>query len=93
MNALDVRQRLVNDYSTYVQSFINAGKKRIGQHVFGAITSGLLWPDPLMQLTPSFEPGSSIDELIQSKVSVAAVSGTRYGTRLGPPPADRRMAD
>ena len=29
-----------------------------------ALAEGHLWPDPLLQLSPAFEPGESIDELI-----------------------------
>lgn len=41
---------------------------RIEAEVHGALDSGLLWPDPLIQLNPAFEPGDSIDELVTAGV-------------------------
>src|SRR5215204_5075448 len=33
-----------------------------------SLDEGLLWPDPLIQLNPSFEAGESIDELVDEGV-------------------------
>src|SRR5262249_39314383 len=54
MDVFALRQRLVDDYGSYIQSFLDV------------LAAGLLWPDPLIQLNPSFEPGPSIDELVVS---------------------------
>jgi ATP-dependent helicase YprA (DUF1998 family)/very-short-patch-repair endonuclease len=68
VNAFEIRQQLIDDYATYVRSFIHIRDGRIGQYVQEAMASGLLWPDPLIQLNPAFEPGDSIDELVEAKV-------------------------
>lgn len=34
----------------------------------GASPGGLLWLDPLIELNPSFEPGESIDDLVEEGV-------------------------
>ncbi len=57
MDAFEVRRQLISDYSTYVRSFIKILDRRMDQRVQEELESGLLWPDPLIQLNPAFEPG------------------------------------
>ena len=64
MDVFHLRQRLITDYSDYIQSFINIRDNRIKQHVDAELRNGLLWPEPLLQLNPSFEPGAWIDDLV-----------------------------
>jgi ATP-dependent helicase YprA (DUF1998 family)/very-short-patch-repair endonuclease len=66
MDAFALRNRLVDDYSAYIRSFITIRDPRIGQVVDDELRNGLLWPDPLLQLNPSFEPGPWIDDLVAS---------------------------
>ncbi len=68
MNVFKLRNRLVGDYASYISSFIQIRDERIKQYVDQQITQGLLWPDPLIQLNPSFEPVGSIDELVDEGV-------------------------
>lgn len=64
MNAFALRDQLINDYSAYIKSFITIQDPRINDTVESELRSGLLWPEPLLQLNPSFEPGPWIDELV-----------------------------
>jgi ATP-dependent helicase YprA (DUF1998 family)/very-short-patch-repair endonuclease len=64
MDVFALRNQLIKDYATYIESFINIGDARIRQHVDRELDEGLLWPDPLLQLNPSFEPGPWIDDLV-----------------------------
>jgi len=64
MDAFEIRRQLIKDYSNYVRSFINIRDRQIDQRVQEELDSGLLWPDPLIQLNPAFEPGDSIDGLV-----------------------------
>lgn len=64
MNIFDFRDRLVRDYSDYVTSFIEIQDNRIRQKVEESFDAGILWPDPLIQLNPSFEPGGWVDDLV-----------------------------
>lgn len=68
MNVFDLRNRLVDDYNNYISSFINIQDERIRLRVESELKNGLLWPDALIQLNPAFEPGHSIDELVQQGV-------------------------
>ncbi len=64
MDAFEIRRQLIEDYANYVQSFINIRDRRISECVQSELDSGLLWPDPLIQLNPAFEAGDSIDSLV-----------------------------
>ncbi|RCK72738.1 MAG: Helicase, C-terminal:Type III restriction enzyme, res subunit:DEAD/DEAH box helicase, N-terminal [Anaerolineae bacterium] len=68
MNVFDLRNSLIDDYASYVSSFIQIRDPKIKQYVDESIAQGLLWPDPLIQLNPSFEPGKWIDELCDEGV-------------------------
>jgi hypothetical protein len=60
-----LRRRLVDDYDSYVSSFIRIKDERVEEHVFSNLSEGLLWPDPLIQLNPSFKVGKTIDDAVR----------------------------
>ncbi|MEL6161640.1 MAG: hypothetical protein AAFR18_20710 [Cyanobacteria bacterium J06627_32] len=64
MDIFDFRDRLIQNYSSYVNSFIHIQDERIRAKVEHSFESGLLWPDPLLQLNPFFAPGGKVDELV-----------------------------
>jgi ATP-dependent helicase YprA (DUF1998 family) len=66
MNVFELRDRLISDYRAYVESFLRIHDPRIQAHVRESLDSGMLWPDPLIQLNPAFEPGGTIDEMVVS---------------------------
>ncbi len=63
MKIFDYREHLVSEYASYVKSFITIADERIRSKVDETLEKGLLWPEPLIQLNPAFEPGEWIDEL------------------------------
>lgn len=66
MDVFKLRDNVINDYSDYVRSFLKIRDTRIEQLVADEFEGGFLWPDPLIQLNPAFEPGASLQELIDS---------------------------
>jgi hypothetical protein len=64
MNVLDLRTRLANDYARYTRSFIKIADPRINERVERALNNGALWPEPLLQLNPTFLPGGTIEDLV-----------------------------
>ncbi|MFN9291637.1 MAG: hypothetical protein ACK6EB_26470, partial [Planctomyces sp.] len=64
MDVFDLRQRLVDDYERYITSFIKIADARIDQLVQQAIQTGEFWPQPLLQLYPTFLPGGSFDWVV-----------------------------
>lgn len=52
MQVFELRDRITQDYEGFVRGFVQIRNERIRQEVDDAIRSGLLWPDPLVQLNP-----------------------------------------
>ena len=68
MNVFELRNRLITDYGSFVRGFFHIQDERIRHKVEEEIEAGLLWPEPLIQLNPSFEPGAWIDDLVSAAV-------------------------
>lgn len=68
MDVFDLHNRVITDYSDYTKSFIRIADDRIKKAVDDAVDRGLLWPDPLLQLNPAFEPGDTIDDLVREGI-------------------------
>jgi superfamily II DNA/RNA helicase/very-short-patch-repair endonuclease len=64
MNVFELRDRVIDDYASFVNGFIKIRDDDIKFRVKQELDNGLLWPDPLIQLSPNFESGGSIDDLI-----------------------------
>ncbi len=64
MDAFALRNRLVADYQSYTRSFIKIRDPRIAAFVEDALNAGAFWPEPLLQLNPTFLPGGTVDDLI-----------------------------
>lgn len=59
-----MHDNIISDYQTFIESFINIRNDHIRKKVTGEISSGKLWPQPLIQFNPSFKPGMSVDQMI-----------------------------
>ena len=68
MDVFDLRNRLVNDYGSYTRSFIKIADPEINNFVETALKKGAFWPEPLLQLNPTFKPGGTIDELVDAQI-------------------------
>ncbi|MGC9029812.1 MAG: DEAD/DEAH box helicase [Desulfomonilaceae bacterium] len=64
MNIFDLRDKVLDDYQRYVQGFLNIQDDRVREFVAGALASGAFWPDALIQISPSFEMGSTVADLV-----------------------------
>lgn len=64
MNVFDLRHRLVSDYARYTRSFIKIADPAIVAKVGSELDAGAFWPEPLLQLNPTFQPGGTIDDLV-----------------------------
>ncbi|MFG0319180.1 MAG: DEAD/DEAH box helicase [Planctomycetota bacterium JB042] len=62
MDVFELRRQLIQGYGDYVESFIRIRDDRVRERVGSALTGGHLWPDPLIQLNPSFEAGGTVAE-------------------------------
>src|SRR6266567_1873112 len=68
MHIFDFRDQLIDDYASYINSFIQIRDPQINHYVQQKLQEGVLWPEPLIQLNPLFAPGESIDELVAQGV-------------------------
>ena len=68
MDVFNFRDRLVADYQSYVRSFIQIRDPKIREHVDQHLGVGVLWPEALIQLNPSFEFGEKIDDLVHQGI-------------------------
>jgi ATP-dependent helicase YprA (DUF1998 family) len=64
MDVFDLRKRLVDDYASYTRSFIKIADPTILAKVDSELDAGAFWPEPLLQLNPTFQPGGTIDDLV-----------------------------
>jgi len=59
-----LQEQLVGDFRNYLESFLCVRDPAIRSFLHGELDRGALWPEPLLQLNPSFEPGHLVDELV-----------------------------
>ena len=64
MNVFQLRDEIIQNYEAFVRSFVRIRDARIAERVDSALKDGSLWPESLVQLNPSFEPGKAIGELV-----------------------------
>ena len=64
MDVFDLRNRLVSDYRGYTRSFIKIRDPRIKGFVDNVLDAEGFWPEPLLQLNPTFRRSGTIDELV-----------------------------
>ena len=68
MNIFELRDSVIKDYRDYVEGFVEIKDPKIREVVDESLNAGLLWPDPIIQLNPSFESGDSFEQLIADDV-------------------------
>ncbi len=68
MDVFALRDRLTEDYAAYASSFIQIRDQWIYEEVHRSLNAGVFWPDPLIQLNPSFASGGTVQELVAEGV-------------------------
>lgn len=68
MDVFGLRERVVGEYAEYVRSFLSVRNGQTRAFVDQLLADGQLWPNPLVQLNPSFAPGATIDDLVRDGV-------------------------
>ncbi len=64
MDVFRLRDNVVHDYAEYVRSFVKIREEKLSQFVARSLTDQALWPEPLIQMNPSFEMGGWVDALV-----------------------------
>jgi len=68
MDVFGLRDQVIQDYAEYVGSFVRIRDLKIDEFVQGSLEAEVLWPQPLIQMNPSFEPGGWVDELVNEEL-------------------------
>ena len=68
MDAFKLRNTLVGDYASYVQSSLLIRDPRIATFVDQQMAAGALWPDPLIQLSPAYQTTATVDQVVDAGV-------------------------
>lgn len=66
MNVFETHSRIVNDYASYIKSFISISDEQIENKVRLELAAGKLWPQPLLHFNPSYEQVGTIKEVVDS---------------------------
>ena len=85
MNIFKLHQNIVDDYRSYIESFINIRDEQIRQEVERALTDGRLWPEPLIQFNPAYLSVSSIAKPISEGWLAPELEDVFWDTRSGEP--------
>jgi superfamily II DNA/RNA helicase len=65
VDAFEVHRRLIDDYRTFTEGFVDIHDPRIRARVEDESARGAQWPPPWSSLNPSFESGGRVDELVR----------------------------
>lgn len=87
MDAFKVHGRLIDDYQSYTEGFVDIKDARLRKRVDEFSASGRQWPDPWLSLNPSFAAGGRIDELVTSGVLHPRCAEVFAVKKEGMPPA------
>lgn len=68
MDVFKLRDDVIHNYAEYVRSFVRIREARLRQFVDESLTDQALWPQPLIQMNPSFGAGGWIDELVDGGI-------------------------
>src|ERR1700686_3920465 len=64
MDVFALRDKVVSDYRRYIESFVRIRDTKVEDFVRKEFESGVLWPDPILQLNPAYELGPTLDQLV-----------------------------
>jgi len=64
MDIFKTHAQIVEDYASYIRSFLKISDEAIRAKVEEELKKGKLWPEPLLQFNPSFEMSGHVEELI-----------------------------
>lgn len=68
MDAFEVHRRLIDDYRTFTEGFVDIHDPRIRVRVEAEGAQGAQWPAPWLSLNPSFESGGRVDDLVRERL-------------------------
>ena len=82
MEIFNLHADIMGDYRSYIESFVNIQDEDIATAVKDELSSGKLWPEPLIQFNPSFENYGSIEQLARDGTLRPELTNTFKGYTL-----------
>ena len=67
-DALQIRNQIIQDYASFVRSFLKVREPHLREFVDEKLDQGILWPDPLIQLNPDYKAGCDIARLVNERI-------------------------
>jgi superfamily II DNA/RNA helicase len=68
MQVFSLQSRIINQYKSFLESFIRIKNTAIREQVENAMKEGKLLPEPLLQFNPAYENGGSIEDLCHQNI-------------------------
>lgn len=68
LDIFNLRDEVIGDYREYIESFLKIRDERVQAFVHQELEQGELWPDPLVQLNPSYRQGVNVPALVNQGV-------------------------
>jgi len=65
MDVFRLRETVIHEYADYVRSFVQLREPGLREYVEKSLTDEALWPQPLIQMNPTFEFGGELDALVK----------------------------
>jgi hypothetical protein len=84
LDVFNLRDEVIQDYRTYIESFLKIRDARVKNFVHESLDRGELWIDPLVQLNPLYKPGATITDLVHQGTLHPDCS-TYFCTKQGKP--------
>jgi superfamily II DNA/RNA helicase len=84
LDVFNLRDEVIQDYRTYIDSFLEIRDPRVQAFVQESLDRGELWSDPLVQLNPLYKPGATVTELVTQGILHPAC-GKYFCTKQGHP--------
>ena len=84
LDAFELRNDVIETYADYVTSFIKIADDRVRAKVDEALAAGDLWPEPWVQINPSYKVQATADDLIAEGTFTPAIRPS-FSTPAGDP--------
>ena len=82
MDVLLTHKQVVEDYASYIQSFLNIADPAIRSTVENKLAEGRLWPEPLLQFNPAYESAGTVEALASNGTLHSAIPDILRGYSL-----------
>jgi superfamily II DNA/RNA helicase len=82
MDVLRTHEQVVEDYASYIQSFLNIADPAIRAKVESKLSEGRLWPEPLLQFNPAYESAGTVEAVAANGVLHSSIPDILKGYSL-----------